>query len=54
MADLFSLSGHAGYIWSAYAVTAVILLGLLGATLQQRQAARRAEMVLARVRRPRR
>ena len=34
MADFFAMGGYAAYIWPAYAVTALVLVGLLIASLR--------------------
>jgi heme exporter protein CcmD len=44
MSGWFTLDGHAGFVWSAYAVTALALGGLVLHTLVRwRRAARRSE-----------
>lgn len=45
MAEFFAMGGHAVYVWSAYAVTAVVLVAMLAATLlglRRREAVLRA------------
>jgi heme exporter protein D len=34
MSDYFAMGGYAAYVWPAYAVTAVVLIGLLVVTLR--------------------
>ncbi len=45
MADYFAMGGYAAYVWPAYAVTVVMLVGTLVATLAGLR--RREEMVKA-------
>ena len=33
MRDFFSMGGYAFYVWTAYALAAVVLLGVLGQSL---------------------
>lgn len=35
MAEFFAMGGHAGYVWPAYAVTAVVMIGLFAASLRE-------------------
>lgn len=34
MSEFFAMGGYAAYVWPAYAVTALVLLGLLFATVK--------------------
>lgn len=37
--EFFAMGGHAGYVWPAYAVTAIVMLGVLVASLKGRKTA---------------
>ena len=52
MTDFFAMGGYAAYVWPAYGLAAIILLGLLAVNLRR---LRRAEADLAALgQRPRR
>ena len=41
MSEFFAMGGYAAFVWSAYGLTAVVMLGLLVETLQRLHARRR-------------
>ena len=53
VSDFFAMGGYAGFIWSAYGAAAVILLGLLIASLRELRA-RQAEIAALEAASPRR
>ena len=53
MSEYFSMGGHGGFIWSSYGVAALILVGLLIASLREHRA-RRAEVSALEAASPRR
>jgi heme exporter protein D len=50
MADVLAMGGYAGYVWSAYGVAAVVLIGVLVATRHSLQARTRELALLQGVR----
>ena len=40
LAEFFAMGGYAGFIWPAYGIAALVLIGLLVASLQQLRRAR--------------
>ena len=40
LADFFAMGGHAGFIWPAYGIAAVVLIGVLAVSWQQLRSAR--------------
>jgi heme exporter protein D len=42
LADFFAMGGHAGFIWPAYGIAALVLIGLLAVSLHQLRQAREA------------
>ena len=44
MSEFFAMGGYAGYIWTAYGISALVLIGIL---LQSRAAYRRASREVA-------
>lgn len=53
MSEYFSMGGHAGFIWSSYGAAALILVGLLIASLREHRA-RRTEVEALEASSPRR
>lgn len=41
MSEFFAMGGYAVYVWSAYGVTAIVLIGLAAASVTAAQRARR-------------
>jgi heme exporter protein D len=50
MAEFFAMGGYAAYVWSAYGAAAVVLVGLVVATLARRRTSRRSLAVLEQLR----
>jgi heme exporter protein D len=46
MAEFFAMGGYAGYVWPAFGITTIVLIGLLVISLR---ALRRREATLARL-----
>jgi heme exporter protein D len=42
LADFFAMGGYAGFIWPAYGIAALVLIGLLAVSLHQLRGAREA------------
>lgn len=40
LADFFAMGGHGEFVWSAYGIAAVVLIGLLAVSWQQLRHAR--------------
>jgi heme exporter protein D len=40
LADFFAMGGHGGFIWPAYGIAAVVLIGVLAVSWQQLRNAR--------------
>ncbi len=40
LAEFFAMGGYAGFIWPAYGIAALVLIGLLAVSLQQLRQAR--------------
>jgi len=40
LADFFAMGGHGGFIWPAYGIAAVVLIGVLAVSWQQLRSAR--------------
>jgi heme exporter protein D len=38
LSNFFAMGGHAGYVWPSYALTAIVMLGLLLASLHSLRA----------------
>jgi heme exporter protein D len=53
MSDFFDMGGYAGFIWSSYGVAAVVLMGLVVASLRDLRA-RRDEVAALEASSPRR
>jgi len=53
MSEYLSMGGHAGFIWSSYGATALILIGLLVVSLREHRA-RRTEVAALEAASPRR
>ena len=53
MSEFLAMGGYAAYVWPAYGLAAIILVGLLVASLRGLRA-REAELDAVEVRRPRR
>ena len=41
MSEFFSMGGYAVFVWSAYGISALVLIGILVATLARLKAVRR-------------
>lgn len=54
MAEFFAMGGYAAYVWPSYAVAAVVLVGLLVATLKSLRASEATLKALEGSRVPRR
>ena len=50
MSEFFAMSGYAAYVWSAYGVAAVVLVGLVVATLARRRSSLRSLAALEQLR----
>ena len=50
MAEFFAMGGYAAYVWSAYGIAAVVLVGLVIATLARRHNSRRSLAALEQLR----
>ncbi|MBT5050144.1 MAG: heme exporter protein CcmD [Rhodospirillaceae bacterium] len=53
MSEYLAMGGHAGFIWSSYGVAAIVLVGLLVASLREHRA-RREEVAALEAASPRR
>lgn len=55
MDEFFAMGGYAAYVWSAYGVAVLVLIGLVVATLARRHSSRHSleELEQLRGRRPR-
>ena len=54
MAEFFAMGGYAPYVWSAYAVALVVLVGMVVLTIARHRRTRRMLAQLEALRRPER
>ena len=54
MADFFAMGGYAAYVWSAYALALVVLVGMVVLTIARHRRTRRTLSRMEALRRPER